>query len=79
MGTLQLEKLWKYLQTLSLTDDNKECLANKLIESKGMSRVCEDETEYIKSSPEMMEIIKKGDEEIVKGNYSVVDPKKIWE
>ena len=44
-----------------------------------MSRVCEDETEYIKSSPEMMEIIKKGDEEIVKGNYSVVDPKKIWE
>ena len=47
MGTLQLEKLWKYLQTLSLTDDNKEWLANKLIESKGMSRVCEDETEYI--------------------------------
>ncbi len=78
MSTLQLQKIWDFLQSLSLSDDNKEWLANKLIESKGQSTCHEDETAYIKSSPEMIEIIKKGDEEISKGNYSPTQLDDLW-
>lgn len=78
MSTLQLQKIWEFLQALSLSDDNKEWLANKLIESKGQNTCCDNETEYIKSSPEMLEIIQKGDEEIKKGSYTPIHLEDLW-
>lgn len=78
MSTLQLQKIWDFLQTLSLSDANKEWLANKLIESKGKTACRMDETEYVLSSPEMLEIIRKGDEEISKGEYECIHVKDLW-
>lgn len=79
MSTLQLQKIWEFLQALSLSDDNKEWLANKLIESKGQNTCCDNETEYIKSSPEMLEIIQKGDEEIKRGvSQNLMEKDTIW-
>lgn len=34
MGTTQIEGLWAYIQTLSLSNRNKQWLADKLLESK---------------------------------------------
>jgi len=36
------------------------------------------ETEYIMQSPEMMEIIRKGDEEIAKGEGEKIDIDQLW-
>ena len=36
------------------------------------------ETEYIMSSPEMMEVIRKGDEDIKNGNGSKIDIEDLW-
>ena len=37
MSTAQIEGLWSYIQTLSLSNRNKQWLADKLIESKTTS------------------------------------------
>ena len=37
-----------------------------------------DETEYIMSSPAMIDILKKGDEDIKNGNFKVVALDDIW-
>lgn len=78
MSTMEIQKLWRYLQTLPLSDANKDWLANKLIESKSGKSVCKDETDLILSSPEMLNIINKGDEEIASGNFTATDPANLW-
>ena len=37
-----------------------------------------DETEYIMSSPKMVEILRQGDEDIKNGNFKVVTLDEIW-
>lgn len=37
-----------------------------------------DETEYIMSSPKMVEIIRKGEEDIKNGNFKVMTLDEIW-
>ena len=37
-----------------------------------------DETEYIMSSPEMVKILREGDEEIAKGNYEPIAIDDLW-
>ena len=78
MSTIEIQKLWHYLQTLPLSDANKDWLANKLIETKSGKNECKDETDFVLSSPEMLDIINKGDEEIASGNYTVSDPSRLW-
>lgn len=38
----------------------------------------EEETLYIMSSEAMMEIIKEGKEDIERGNFNIIDIKKMW-
>jgi hypothetical protein len=37
-----------------------------------------DETEYIMSSPKMVEILRQGDEDIKNGNFKVISLDEIW-
>ncbi len=75
MTTLQLNsELFNVLSAIS-TDEG---MIKKAI--KSMKRILAnhdkeamDETEYITSSPAMVEILKKGDEDIKNGNYKIIN------
>lgn len=75
MTTLQLNsEFFKVLSAIS-TDEG---MIKKAV--KSMKRILAnhdkeamDETEYIMSSPAMVEILKKGDEDIKNGNYRIIN------
>lgn len=75
MTTLQLNsEFFKVLSAIS-TDEG---MIKKAV--KSMKRILAnhdkeamDETEYIISSPAMVEILKKGDEDIKNGNYRIIN------
>lgn len=79
MTTLQLNaELFSELSTIS-TDEGMMRKAIKALQRiiKQHQKEAMDETEYIMSSPAMVEILKKGDEDIKKGNFKVVDLKDL--
>lgn len=81
MSTIQLDSLWQYIQTLSLSTSNKTWLAEKLLESSTKKRritEAQKETNYITSSPAMMEIIAQGDKQIQSGNYETTKLEDLW-
>ena len=79
MTTIQLNNLWTYLQSLSLSGRNKKWLADRLVEStQTKASPCTDETAYISSSPAMMDILRHGDEEIRNGEPQPIDLKDLW-
>ena len=57
MTTVALNGLWTYIQTLKLSKRNRKWLAEKLMECDDNVA---DDTEYINSSPAMLNIIEKG-------------------
>ena len=54
MTTVALNGLWTYIQTLKLSKRNRKWLAEKLMECDDNVA---DDTEYINSSPAMLNII----------------------
>lgn len=75
MTTLQLNS--EFFKVLSAISTN-EGMIKKAV--KSMKRILAnhdkeamDETEYIMSSPAMVEILKKGDEDIKNGNYRIIN------
>lgn len=80
MTTLQLNsELFQELSTIA-TDEG---MMKKAI--KALKRIIEnhkkeemDETEYITSSPEMIKILKQGDEEIKEGKGKVIKLEDLW-
>ena len=75
MTTVALNGLWAYIQTLNLSKRNRKWLAQKLVESDAKDM---DDTEYLESSPAMMDIIRKGREEIAQGKGETVDVDDLW-
>ena len=50
----------------------------KYVKKLAAKKQAMDETEYIMSSPEMVEIIRQGDEDIKNGNFKVMNLDEIW-
>ena len=75
MTTVALNGLWAYIQTLNLSKRNRKWLAQKLVESDAKDM---DDTEYLESSPAMMDIIRQGREEIAQGKGETVDVDDLW-
>ena len=52
--------------------------ALKVIKRLAAKKQAMDETEYIMSSPAMVDILRQGDEDIKNGNFTVVSLDEIW-
>lgn len=52
--------------------------ALKALKKLTAQKKAEDETEYIMSSPAMVDVLRKGDEAIKNGNFKVVTLDEIW-
>lgn len=77
MSAIQVEGLWQFIQTLSLSNRNKQWLADRLVESTTQKTYAND-TEYIEASPKMMEIIAQGDEQIASGKVTTTKVADLW-
>ena len=75
MTTVALNGLWTYIQTLKLSKRNRKWLAEKLMECDDNVA---DDTEYINSSPTMLNIIEKGRKEIAEGNVETISVDDLW-
>ena len=75
MTTVALNGLWTYIQTLKLSKRNRKWLAEKLMECDDNVA---DDTEYINSSPAMLNIIEKGRREIAEGNVETISVDDLW-
>ena len=75
MTTVALNGLWTYIQTLNLSKCNRKWLAEKLM---GCDDKVADDTEYINSSPAMLDIIEKGRKEIAEGNVETIAVDDLW-
>ena len=75
MTTVALNGLWTYIQTLKLSKRNRKWLAEKLMECDDNVA---DDTEYINSSPAMLNIIEKGRKEIAEGNVVTISVDDLW-
>ncbi len=75
MTTVALNGLWTYIQTLKLSKRNRKWLAEKLMECDDNVA---DDTEYINSSPAMLNIIEKGRKEIAEGNVETISVDDLW-
>ena len=78
MATTQLNaELFRELNII-VTDDGLMQKAIKALRRITAEKKAEDETNYIMSSPTMMEILEKGDEEIKKGNFETTKVEDLW-
>lgn len=82
MTTLQLNaELFRELSTI-VTDEDMMRRAIKalkrIIATKGHEDASTDETEYILSSPAMVDIIKQGDAEVKQGNLQPTNVEDLW-
>ena len=78
MTTTQLNaELFRELNII-VTDDGLMQKAIKALRRITAEKKAEDETNYIMSSPMMMEILEKGDEEIKKGNFETTKVEDLW-
>ena len=75
MTTIALNGLWAYIQTLNLSKRNRKWLAEKLM---GCDDKAVDDTEYINSSPAMLDVIEKGRKEIAEGNVETIAVDDLW-
>lgn len=65
-----MESLWQYIQSLSLSNRNREWLADKLLEGTGQKKA--EETEYI-SKEEVLEMIDSGLKDMKAGRTQTLD------
>ena len=78
MTTLELNaQLFRELSVIA-EDEGMMKKALKAIKRLAAQKRAMDETEYIMSSPEMVEILRQGDEDIKNGNFKVVTLDEIW-
>ena len=78
MTALQLNA--ELLRELSIIAEDEGLMKKAL---KALKRITakkqtKDETEYIMSSPAMVDILRKGDEDIKNGNFKVVSLDEVW-
>ena len=52
--------------------------ALKALKKLTAQKKAKDETEYIMSSPAMVDVLRKGDEDIKNGNFKIVTLDEIW-
>lgn len=79
MSVLQVDDLWSFIQTLSLSNRNKQWLAAKFMKStKQMKDKEQDETEYSLSSDAIRQIIVDGDQQIAAGVGVFVKVDDLW-
>ncbi len=81
MSTLQIEGLWQFIQTMSLSKRNKQWLAKRLLESaneEASSKRKKSDTEYIMESQEMIDIIAEGDRQIESGDFTTTSVDALW-
>ena len=78
MTTTQLiAELFRELNII-VTDDGLMQKAIKALRRITAEKKAEDETNYILSSPAMIEILEKGDEEIKKGKFETTKVENLW-
>ena len=78
MTTTQLNaELFRELNII-VTDDGLMQKAIKALRRITAEKKAEDETNYILSSPAMIEIQEKGDEEIKKGEFETTKVENLW-
>ncbi len=78
MTTTQLNaELFRELNII-VTDDGLMQKAIKALRRITAEKKTEDGTNYIMSSPTMMEILEKGDEEIKKGDFETTKVEDLW-
>lgn len=78
MTTLQLNaELFRELSIIS-EDEGMMKKAIKALKKITAQKQAMDETEYIMSSPKMVEIIRQGEEDIKNGNFKVMTLDEIW-
>lgn len=80
MTPIQLQlnsELFGALQVIS-EDEGLMKKAVKALKRLASKKQALDETEYIMSSPKMVEILRQGDEDIKNGNFKVVTLDEIW-
>ena len=78
MTALQLNaELFRELSIIS-EDESMMKKAIKALKKITAQKQAMDETEYIMSSPEMVRILREGDEEIAKGNFEPIAIDDLW-
>ena len=78
MTALQLNaELFRELSIIA-EDEGLMKKALKALKKLSAKKQAMDETEYIMSSPEMVKILREGDEEIAKGNFEPIDIDYLW-
>ena len=78
MTALQLNaELFRELSIIA-EDENLMKKAVKYLKKLSAKKQTMDETEYIMSSPEMVKILREGDEEIAKGNFEPIAIDDLW-
>ena len=78
MTALQLNaELFRELSVIA-EDEGLMKKALKALKKLSAKKRAMDETEYIMSSPAMVDILKQGDEDIKNGNFKVMTLDEIW-
>ncbi len=78
MSAIALQNLLNYL-TATLSINNRKWLAAHLMEStQNTLDTAQQETEYIASSPEMIQIIADGDKQIASGKFETTTVDALW-
>ena len=78
MTALQLNaELFRELSIIA-EDEGLMKKALKALKKISAKKQAMDETEYIMSSPEMVKILREGDEEIAKGNFEHIAIDDLW-
>ena len=79
MSAVALQNLLDYL-TATLSVSNRKWLAERLVmpTTKQVTDSARKETEYIASSPAMMDIIAEGDKQIQSGNFKTTTIDAVW-
>lgn len=80
MTTAQLQLNRELFSSLQIISEDEDLLKKAV---KALKRIVKnkqemDETEYIMSSPAMVEIIKQGEEEIKRGNFKAIAIEDLW-
>ncbi len=70
-------EMYRYLGLIA-SDESLMAKAVKYVQKLAEKKAEVDETEYIMSSPRMVEILRQGDEEIAKGQGQTVAVEDLW-
>ena len=78
MTTMEMNaELFRDLSIIA-ADENLMKKALKALRRLAAQKQAMDETEYIMSSPRMVEILREGEEEIAKGNFHPIAIEDLW-